>query len=334
MKRAWKNQVVVVTGASSGIGRATALALAKKGAHVVLAARREEPLEDLARECQALGVRAHVVPTDVSDVAAVQRLADEARKAFGHFDAWINNAGVYLMGRLEETPDDAFRQVMETNFFGTVSGARAAVAQFRQQGYGTLVNVSSTFGTVAAPYVSAYVASKHAVRGFSASIRQELLGTGIDVCTVLPAAIDTPLWQHTANYTGWRIRPVEPVYTPERVARAILGVLRGPKHEVFVGPAARSFAAMHGLLPRTFERTMNGVTEAQHFEEERQGHTSGTLFRPMAEGTGTSGGYHAAGKQWLRRLLVAGGVAAAAFSLGKKREARGLKARFAHALGV
>ncbi|MFP2903833.1 SDR family NAD(P)-dependent oxidoreductase [Pyxidicoccus sp. 3LFB2] len=332
MKHAWKDRVIVITGASSGIGRATALALAKKGAQVVLAARREEPLDDLARECEALGVRALVVPTDVSDTAAVRHLGEEALAAFGHFDAWINNAGVYLMGRLEETPDDAFRQLMETNFFGTVTGTRVAVTQFRRQGYGTLVNVSSTFGSVAAPYVSAYVASKHAVRGFSASVRQELLNTGIDVCTVLPAAIDTPLWQHTANYTGWRIRPVEPVYTPERVARAILRVLRSPKHEVLVGPAARGFAAMHGLMPATFERTIRGVTQAQHFEKVRQGPTSGSLFRPMAEGTGTSGGYHSAGKQWLRRLLFAGGLAAAAVSFRKGGPGRRLGVRVAHVL--
>lgn len=332
MKRAWKDRVIVITGASSGIGRATALALAKKGAHVVLAARREEPLDDLARECESHGVRALVVPTDVSDPAAVRHLADEALNAFGRFDAWINNAGVYLMGSLEETPDDAFRQLMETNFFGTVTGTRVAVTQFRHQGYGTLVNVSSTFGTVAAPYVSAYVASKHAVRGFSSSVRQELLNTGIDVCTVLPAAIDTPLWQHTANYTGWRIRPVEPVYTPERVARAILRVLRSPKHEIMVGPAARSFAAMHGLMPATFERTMRGATESHHFEKVRQGHTSGSLFHPMAEGTGTSGGYHSAGKQWLRRLLLAGGLAAAAASFRKGGAGRRLGVRVAHAL--
>jgi short-subunit dehydrogenase len=332
MKRAWKNRVIVITGASSGIGRATALALAKKGAHVVLAARREEPLEDLAHECESRGVRALVVPTDVSDAAAVRHLAEEALRAFGHFDAWVNNAGVYLMGRLEETPDDAFRQLMETNFFGTVTGARVAVTQFRHQGYGTLVNVASTFGAVAAPYVSAYAASKHAVRGFSSSLRQELLHTGIDVCTVLPAAIDTPLWRHTANYTGWRIRPVEPIYTPERVARAILRVLKEPRPEVLVGPAARGFAALHGLLPGTFERSMRGITQAQHFEKVRQRPTSGSLFRPMAEGTGTSGGYHAAGKQWLRRLLFAGGLAAAALSLRRGGAGHRLGVRVAHAL--
>ncbi|MFP2896047.1 SDR family NAD(P)-dependent oxidoreductase [Corallococcus sp. 4LFB] len=257
MDRIWKKKVIVITGASSGIGRATALLLAKKGTHVVLAARREDPLEALAAECESHGVQALVVPTDVADAGAVKKLAEAAVGAFGHFDGWVNNAGVYMLGSLEETPDEAFRQLMETNFFGTVSGARVALARFRRQGYGTLVNVSSTFGAVPAPYLSAYVASKFAVRGFSASLRQELLETGIDVCTVMPAAIDTPLWRHTANYTGWRIRPVEPVYTPERVARTILRVLRHPQDEVIVGPAGKSFAAMHGLLPRTFERTIS-----------------------------------------------------------------------------
>lgn len=334
MKRGWNDKVIVITGASSGIGRATALQLAKKGASVVLAARREDPLEDLARECEAAGGHALVVPTDVSESSSVRHLAGEAVRAFGHFDAWVNNAGVYMLGSLEETPDDAFRQLMETNFFGTVSGSRMALAQFRRQGYGTLVNVSSTFGTVTAPYASAYVASKFAVRGFSASLRQELLDTGIDVCTIMPAAIDTPLWHHTANYTGWRIRPVEPVYTPERVARAIVRVLRQPRDETFVGPAGRSFAAMHGLFPRTFERTMQGVTDAQHFEDERQGHTPGNVFRPMPEGTDASGGYHAAGKQWLRRLLLAGGLAAAAVSFQRSGAGRRLGARVAHALGA
>jgi short-subunit dehydrogenase len=334
MKRMWKERVVVITGASSGIGRATALSLAKKGAHVVLAARREEPLDDLARECEALGVRALVVPTDVSNPSAVRQLGEEALGAFGHFDAWINNAGVYLMGRLEETPDDAFRQLMETNFFGTVTGTRVAVTQFRRQGYGTLVNVSSTFGAVAAPYVSAYVASKHAVRGFSSAVRQELFNTGIDVCTVLPAAIDTPLWPHTANYTGWRTRPVEPIDTPERVARAILRVLRSPKPEVIVGPAARGFAAIHGLMPALFKRTLRGTTEARHLQKVRQGHTSRSLFRPRAAGTGTPGGFLSSGVQWLRRLLFAGGLAAAAMSFRKGGAGRRLGGRVAHALAT
>lgn len=334
MDRFWKKKVIVITGASSGIGRATALLLAKKGAHVVLAARREDPLEELAAECEAHGVQALGVPTDVADAASVRRLAEAAVHAFGHFDGWVNNAGVYMLGGLEETPDEAFRQLMEINFFGTVSGSRAALGQFRRQGYGTLVNVSSTFGAVPAPYLSAYVASKFAVRGFSASLRQELLGSGIDVCTVMPAAIDTPLWRHTANYTGWRIRPLEPVHTPERVARTLLRVLRHPEPETLVGSAGKSFAAMHGLFPRSSEHVMRAGTDTRHFRDARQGPTSGNVFQPMAEGGSAAGGYHGTGKQWLRRLLLAGGVAAAALSLRRRAADRRLGARLTHALGA
>ena len=334
MKRAWKDKVVVITGASSGIGRATALVLAKKGAHLVLAARREEPLDELARQCEALGVRCLSVPTDVSEAAAVRALATEAVRAFGRIDGWVNNAGVYLLGRLEETPDDAFRQVMETNFFGTVYGTRAAIAQFRHQGRGTLINVSSVFGSTTGPYVSAYAASKFAVRGFTASVRQEFEGTGIHVCTLLPAAIDTPLWEHSANYTGWRARPIEPIYSPERVARTIVRVLERPRRELFIGPSRRGFALLHTLLPAASEKSMRAMTDSRHFEPQRQPRTSGNLFHPMAQGTGQSGGYRSPARQWFKRLLLAGGLVATLASLRRTAAGRRLGLRVVEALGA
>jgi short-subunit dehydrogenase len=334
MRRAWKDKVIVITGASSGIGRATALALAKKGAHVVLAARREDPLDELAQSCEALGVRALVVPTDVSEAAAVRALATQAVHAFGRIDGWVNNAGVYLVGSLEETPDDAFRQVMETNFFGTVYGARAALAQFRHQGRGTLINVSSVFGSTAAPYVSAYAASKFAVRGFSASIRQEFEGTGIHVCTILPAAVDTPLWQHSANYTGWRVRPIEPIYSPERVAHAILRVLERPQRELFISPSRRVFPVLHALFPAASEKSMRAMTERRQFDRRHQPRTSGNVFQPMAQGTSPSAGYRSPARQWLRRLLLAGGLVATFSSLRRSAAGRRLGLRIVEALGT
>jgi len=298
MKRAWKDKVVVITGASSGIGRATALALAKKGAHLVLAARREEPVDELAQQCEALGVRCLSVPTDVTEAAAVRALAAQAVQAFGRIDGWVNNAGVYLVGRLEETPDDAFRHVMETNFFGTVYGSRAALAQFRRQGCGTLINVCSVYGSTPGPYVSAYASSKLAVRGFSASIRQEFEGTGIHVCTLLPASVDTPLWQHSDNYTGWRAHPVEPISSPERVAHAIARVLVSPRPELFIGPSRRVFPLLHTLLPAATEKS-----------------------------------YRSPARSWLKRLLMAGGLVAVA-SLRRTAAARRLGLRIVGVLGT
>ncbi|QSQ12230.1 SDR family NAD(P)-dependent oxidoreductase [Myxococcus landrumensis] len=319
MSRGWKNRVVVITGASNDTGRATARALARKGVQLVLASRREAPLGDLVRECESLGVRAIPVHLEGDGAESMQALAWEAVRAFGHFDAWINNAGDYLTGSLEETPDDAFRQLLETHFLGTVQGTRAAVAWFRRQGYGTLVNVSSSFAGGTAPFVSAYAASRHAVRGFTASVRQELLDTGIHVCTVMPAAVDAPLWHHTANYTDWRLRPEEPVHAPERVARVILRVLREPRAEVQVGLPLRTWGGMAGLLPRTWW----GAARARHSTGERLTPTAGVY------------GDVSSRRKWpLRRLLVVGGVMATAAFLRGKRARERFSARIVHALGV
>ncbi|WP_338873127.1 SDR family NAD(P)-dependent oxidoreductase [Myxococcus stipitatus] len=330
MSRGWKNRVVVITGASNDTGRATARALARKGVQLVLASRREAPLGDLVRECQSLGVRAIPVHLDSGDADSVRTLAWEALRAFGRFDAWINNAGDFLTGSLEETPDDSFRQLLETHFLGTVQCTRAAVAWFRRQGYGTVVNVASSFGAAAAPYVSASVASRQAVQGFTASVRQELLGTGIHVCTVIPSAIDAALWHHTANYTDWRTHPEEPVHAPERVARAILHVLREPRAEVRVGPSPRTLGGMSGLLPRF----LSGAVQARHARSERQAPTSGGRFLLPLAGAAVCGGVSSRRKKTLRRLLLAGGVMATAAFLRSERARQRLSERVGLALGV
>lgn len=327
MKRKLKDAVVVITGASSGIGKATALQLAEQGAKLVLAARREEALEETARLCRDRGALALAVPTDVSHPEEVEALADRALAEHGRIDAWVNDAGISLFSRFEEAPLEEYRRVIETNFFGTVYGSREAIRAFREQGSGVLINMSSMMGEGGAPFVSAYVSSKFAIRGLSESLRQELIDTDIDVVTILPASIDTPLFQHAANFTGRAVKPLEPIYPADDVAAAIVKAIRSPQREVFVGPAGRAMAGMHKVAPSAYEKATARMVDRDHFADRPSEHTSGNLFEPMAETTGVSGGWlddgdgHAAGRGPLiaATASVALGIAAG-FLLWRRAE--------------
>lgn len=278
MKLKLSESVVVVTGASSGIGEATALRVAKKGARVVLAARREEPLEKVARKCRELGGEPLVVKTDVTREEDVKALAQRAIEKFGRIDVWINNAGVYMLSRFENTPPDAFRQVIETNFFGYVHGARAVLPQFRKQGHGTLINVSSVLGRIASSLTSAYVASKFAVTGFTDCLRMEQRDMPhIHVCTILPATIDTPLFQHAANYTGREIKPLPPVHSVDEVSTAILHCIREPKPETYVG-LPKAVATMARMAPSVTSRVMAHQVR-KHFKKTPSPDSVGNLFQ-------------------------------------------------------
>jgi short-subunit dehydrogenase len=293
MPRQLSESVIVVTGASSGIGRATALAFARAGASVVLTARREDPLRSAAAECERAGGRALAVPADVRDEAALVRVAEEARGRFGGIDVWVNNAGVTLLGRFEDAPGDLWREVLEINFFGCVNGARAALPELRRRGGGTLINVGSVNSRVGAPYASAYVASKFAIRGFAECLRDELRGERIDVCTVMPASIDTPLFQHAANYAGRAIKPLRPILRPERVAAAIVRCAKRPRREVVVGMSGRQLIALHDLAPPVFERVMSRNVEREHFMQRPAAPSQGNLREPVAAWTGITGGWKA-----------------------------------------
>ncbi len=310
-----QDSVVVITGASSGIGRATALEFAKRGAIVVLAARRERLLHEVMRECKELSGRdALAVPTNVTDEAAVQSLARAAFEHFGRIDVWINNAGVGAYARFEDTPADVYRQVIETNFFGTTYGSRAVLPYFRRQGHGTLINNASLLGAVGAPYYSAYAASKFAIRALSESLRQELEvldGTDIHICTVMPATIDTPFFRHAANYSGRAVKAMPPVYPPEMVAKLMVSLAEHPRRETFAGSAARMLGFTHYYAPLLAEPVMARQVDLTHFKPEAAPHTPGATLAPMETGTQTSDGWDGA-KKMATRTMIGTGIGAGA----------------------
>jgi NAD(P)-dependent dehydrogenase (short-subunit alcohol dehydrogenase family) len=307
--------VIVITGASSGIGRATALELAARGAHLVVAARDVAALDGLG----------FAVQCDVTREADVQALAHAAVAKFGRIDVWINNAGVYLVGRFEDCPADVVRRVMETNFFGVVHGARAALQQFRKQRRGILINVDSLVAAAPQPYTSIYVASKYAVRGFSASLRMELSlekGHDVEVCTVMPASIDTPLYEHTGNYSGRKVRAMKPTNRAEVVARAIASVVEKPRRELLVGRPARPLAAWTKAMPGTFERVAPYVYDRNHFEDEPAPRSDGNLFEPDTANVGVSGGWKSPPSRVRRGVLAGLGAAVVALAIASTMRAR------------
>ncbi|RFA30499.1 hypothetical protein CAI21_05480 [Alkalilimnicola ehrlichii] len=311
MRRKLKDAVVVITGASSGIGRATAVKFAAAGARVVLAARREGALREVERECIRAGGRALVVPTDVSRASEVEVLAKRARDTFGRIDVWVNNASVTLFGRFEQTPLEDYEQVLRTNLLGYVYGSREALTCFRKQDQGVLINTSSIVGALAQPYTNAYGVSKYGIRGLTEGLRMELKDAPhIHACTVLPATVDTPFFHHAANYSGRNIVPMEPVYSSEQVADAIVSLARTPRREVVVGGAGRMLLGIKRVLPGVAERIMARQVERKHLGRQRAMDSRGNLFEPMAEGTGSSGGWlrgathRSASRPWALLLLI------------------------------
>lgn len=274
------NKVVVITGASSGIGRAAAIAFAKRGSRVVLAARRREALDSIALTCRAVGGEAVIQQTDVTREDDVQALARFALEQTGTLDVWVNNAGVTRFGSIEEGPIDEHRQVIETNLFGAIHGARAAVPVFRRQRRGILINVGSVLSRIGQPFVPSYVISKFALRGLSEALRAELADElDIHVCTLMPFAVDTEHFESGANHIGYEAHAMPPTQTPEKVALALVSLAERPCRERYVPRIAPAGIALHAVFPRTVERILLEALTKWHFGAP-QAPKSGNLARP------------------------------------------------------
>jgi short-subunit dehydrogenase len=253
--RPLEQAVVVVTGASSGIGRAAALRIARRGGSLALCARSEEPLAEVAAECEAAGASVLRRTLDVGREEAVEAFAVAVENRFGRIDVWVNNAATMAYGTFDDIPSDVFRGVVETNLMGQVHGARAALRRFRRQGAGVLINMSSVWGQVPSPQVSPYVISKHAVRAFSECLQGELASEpDIHVAAMVPEAVDTPIFEHAGNYTRRQVRPIPPVLDPDEVAAGIEACAEDPKREVSYGRAGRGLELVHAAAPPLYRR--------------------------------------------------------------------------------
>jgi short-subunit dehydrogenase len=251
-------QVMVITGASSGIGLATARMAAKRGAKLVLAARNEEALRQLVMEIRDQGGEAVYVVADVSEQAEVREIARTAEREFGGFDTWVNNAGVGVFGYITDVPLEDHRKVVEVNFWGAVYGSLEAVERLREHG-GALINVGSVGSDRALPMQGMYSAAKHGIKGFTDALRMELCAqkAPISVSLIKPASIDTPFPQHGRNYTDKEPSIPPPLYSPNIVAEAILHCAEHPKRDVIIGGVGKMISVLGEYFPGLGDRWMS-----------------------------------------------------------------------------
>ncbi|MGW3810315.1 SDR family NAD(P)-dependent oxidoreductase [Micromonospora sp. NPDC005113] len=284
------SRVVVIAGATSGIGRATARAFAERGDRLVLAARATQTLADVRAECADVDVL--TVPTDVTEPGALEALAGAAADRFGRIDVWVPTAAVMAYGRFDELPERVFDQVVRTDLLAAADSARVALRHFRATGTGTLILTSSVLGHITAPYMSAYVTSKWGLQGLVRTLQQELRDSPrIRLCLVNPGSVDTPVYQQAANYLGRVGRPPPPVTSSQRVARAIVDCVDRPRREVSVGRLNVVLRAGFTVLPGVYDVLVGPLMRLAGLSGRPVDAHDGTVFAPNPAGEAVRGGH-------------------------------------------
>jgi NAD(P)-dependent dehydrogenase (short-subunit alcohol dehydrogenase family) len=280
------DQVVVLMGASSGIGRETALKFARKGANVVVSARGEEGLDSLVEEIRREDGEAIAVPADTSEFDQVKAVADRAVQEYGRLDAWVHLAAVGLFATFEETTPEEFGRIIDVNLMGQVYGAMAALPHIKREGGGALIHVSSMGAKRSIPLQSAYCASKHGIDGFLESLRVELQHEKlpISVTQVMPATINTPLFDKARTKLG--VKPVAPppIYQPRIVSEAILHAAENPARDLVVGGAAKAVILSQQLSPRLLDALLRVRGFEVHYTSEPKSEDApDNLFEPIED---------------------------------------------------
>lgn len=284
-------QVVVVTGASAGVGRATAVEFARDGAAVALIARSEERLRAAAREVERAGGRALALPADVGDSHALHAAAEEVVRNFGGIDIWVNSAMATVFAPVSEITPEEFDRVTRTTYLGTVYGTMAALRQMEIQGRGTIVQVGSSLAYRSIPLQAAYCGAKAAIRGFTDALRTELIHdrSPIRLSMVQLGAVNTPQFDWARNRMGRRPQPVPPIYQPEVAARAIVWAAAHPHRELSVGSASVMAKLGQRLLPGWMDRYMARNAWEGQMTPARNVRSEDNLFRTVSDEAGSHG---------------------------------------------